>query len=120
MLGGWFAFLDLKRTRLPFLWAADVFAMPSLNEGFPIAAIEAVAAGVPLVCARVEGLLDVAGGNEVGGFTATTPESVADGLMYVASLEPSERRRRALNDSEIIRERFSIQNGVQSVVNGLY
>ena len=34
------------------LWVMDVFLMPSLFEGLPLAAIEAQAAGLPVLCAR--------------------------------------------------------------------
>lgn len=34
------------------LWAMDVFALPSLFEGLPLAAVEAQAAGLPVLCAQ--------------------------------------------------------------------
>jgi glycosyltransferase involved in cell wall biosynthesis len=39
--------------------AADVFAFPSLNEGFGLVALEAMAAGVPVVGNDVSGIRDV-------------------------------------------------------------
>jgi len=38
---------------------ADVFIMPSLSEGFGIAALEAMACGVPVVASRTGGLVDI-------------------------------------------------------------
>lgn len=47
---------------LPALVAeADVFAFPSTHEGFGLAAMEAVAAGVPVVCRRLPVLEEVFG-----------------------------------------------------------
>jgi glycosyltransferase involved in cell wall biosynthesis len=113
-------FLGSQPDMLPFLWAADVFAMPSLHEGLGVAAIEAVAAGVALVCAQTEGLSDVAASTSYTTLTLTTAESVAEGLAYAASLPMGELRNRALADSRSIRERFSIRDGVQSIVTALY
>jgi glycosyltransferase involved in cell wall biosynthesis len=41
------------------LWAADVFAMPSLKEGLGVAALEAMACGVPAIVSAVGGLREV-------------------------------------------------------------
>ena len=47
---------------LPDLYrAADVFAFPSLYEGFGIPVLEAMACGTPVVTARVSSLPEVAG-----------------------------------------------------------
>lgn len=113
-------FLESQADTLPFLWAADVFVMPSLNEGLGMAALEAVAAGTPLVCSKVEGLSEVATETRWAVLTSTTAESVAEGLAKVAATEPSIRRQRALSDSQPVRDKFSVQRGVQSIVDGLY
>jgi len=104
----------------PFLWAADAFAMPSLHEGLGLAAIEAVASGTPLVCAHVDGLADIAAATRYTILTSTTPDSVASGIAYAASLPIAELRNRALEDSHTVREQFSVRRGVQSIVVGLY
>jgi len=46
---------------LPYLWAADVYAMPSRHEGFSIAALEALSVGIPAVLGDVAGLKDLKG-----------------------------------------------------------
>lgn len=113
-------FLGSQADPLPFLWAADAFAMPSLHEGLGISAIEAVAAGVPLICSQVDGLSDVIAETNWTVLTTTEPDSIARGLARVIGVRPAERRSRALADSERIRQRFSIERGVRSVVQGLY
>jgi glycosyltransferase involved in cell wall biosynthesis len=38
------------------LWASDIFAMPSLNEGLGVAALEAMASALPVIASNVGGL----------------------------------------------------------------
>lgn len=38
------------------LWASDIFAMPSLKEGLGVAALEAMASGLPVIASDVGGL----------------------------------------------------------------
>ena len=113
-------FLEAQPDPLPFLWAADVFAMPSRSEGLGIAALEAIAASTPVVLPDGAGLSDIAALTRWTIVTSTTPESVAAGIERVALMEPAERRNKAFEDSQIVRERFSLHNGVRSVVQALY
>src|SRR5690606_26216626 len=51
-----------RRVDIPqLLKTADVYAQSSLWEGFGIAAVEAMASGLPVVASRVPGLADVVG-----------------------------------------------------------
>jgi glycosyltransferase involved in cell wall biosynthesis len=40
------------------LWALDIFAMPSLQEGLGVAALEAMACGLPVIASSSGGLVD--------------------------------------------------------------
>jgi glycosyltransferase involved in cell wall biosynthesis len=50
----------------PWLAAMDAFVLPSSNEGTPVSAIEALAAGRPVVATRVGGVPDVVREGETG------------------------------------------------------
>ncbi|GAA6621810.1 glycosyltransferase family 4 protein [Scytonema sp. NUACC26] len=51
----------------PYLFAADVYTLPSRHEGFPIAPIEAMACGLPVVAADAPGVPDILEGGEMSG-----------------------------------------------------
>ena len=83
-----------------YLWALDVFALPSDWEGLPIAVLEALACGVPQVA------------TDVGG----TPEAVTEdtGILFrrgdayaladaVVSLLQDEQRRRRMAAASVAR-----------------
>ena len=51
-----------------FLSAADVYAFPSRHEGLPVAPVEAMACGLPVVATEAQGIPDIlAGGRSAGG-----------------------------------------------------
>jgi glycosyltransferase-like protein len=73
--------------------AAGAFAFPSRKEGFGLAAMEALAAGVPLVVRDLPVLREVFGGMGAARF-ATDPEHFAAEL-HAALTEPDPDRRAA-------------------------
>jgi len=54
---GWCAGARLEA----FFQAIDVLAVPSIYEPFGLVALEAAARGVPVVCTRIDGLVEVLG-----------------------------------------------------------
>lgn len=59
-------FLGRRTDISEILAASDIFVMPSLWEGLPIALVEAMAAGVPQVASDIDGIREVAVNNETG------------------------------------------------------
>jgi glycosyltransferase involved in cell wall biosynthesis len=54
---GWIPFADI-----PLLYrGAEMFIYPSLHEGFGLPILESMASGVPVVCSRIEPLVEIAG-----------------------------------------------------------
>jgi glycosyltransferase involved in cell wall biosynthesis len=58
-LGGRVIFVPPTNAVQDYFRAADVFAMPSIREGLPIALLEAMACGLPCVASRLPGATDV-------------------------------------------------------------
>jgi glycosyltransferase-like protein len=73
--------------------AADVFAFPSTKEGFGLAAMEALAAGVPVVTRDLPVLREVFG--DTVAFVRT-PAELAEALLAAPDDAPTRARGRAL------------------------
>ena len=70
------------------LKAADVYVQPSRWEGHPIALIEAMAAGLPVVASDVPGNRDTIENEKTGLLVKSeSPEALAEGILHVFSEE---------------------------------
>jgi glycosyltransferase involved in cell wall biosynthesis len=86
--------------------AADLFVLSSTHEGMPVAVMEALALGVPVVATAVGGLREavVPGQN---GWLVPPGDPVALAETIVRLVEPEERARLAVGARESS-ERYSI------------
>lgn len=101
-----------------FFARADIFVMPSLSEGFGITAIEAMAAGVPLVASRVGGLLDIIEDGKNGIFTeAKDSGGIARAVL---SLYNNQDIARSLASNGVERAKEYSWDRVASEVGHLY
>jgi glycosyltransferase involved in cell wall biosynthesis len=76
--------LGYRKNARQLLAAFDVFALPSLYEGLPVAVIEAMAAGLPIVATRVGGNSELIVHGQTG--LLVEPENVADLATSIGSL----------------------------------
>jgi glycosyltransferase involved in cell wall biosynthesis len=61
-----------------YLSAADVYTLPSRQEGFPVAPIEAMSCGLPVVAADAPGVPDILEGGEIsGGIVVPRQDAIA-------------------------------------------
>jgi glycosyltransferase involved in cell wall biosynthesis len=101
-LTGWLTRADIAK----HLADADIFLMPSLWEGMPLALIEAQAAGLPAVVSNVVGCKDVIE-DGVSGFVCNSDDELAARTRQLIE-DPLLRKRMGENAARIARRRFSV------------
>jgi len=108
-------FLGYQEQVASFFAAFDVFVLPSANEGTPVTAIEALAAGKPVVATRVGGIPDVVRDGEDGFLVAPGDvEALADRLAELAT-DDALRERMGEAARARVRERYSVERLVDDV-----
>ncbi len=88
------SFVGKKPNIVDYLSATDVLLLPSEQESFGLAALEAMACEVPVVASRVGGLPEVVTDGETGYLSAVG--DVAQMAANAASLLSDEALRRAM------------------------
>jgi glycosyltransferase involved in cell wall biosynthesis len=99
---GWLDYDDVPA----FLQSLDIFVLPSLFEGFGVAAAEASATGLPVIASRVQGLPDVVVDGETGILVPPAdPRALAGAIESLIDNAP---RRRAMGEAgrEFVSERY--------------
>jgi glycosyltransferase involved in cell wall biosynthesis len=94
----------------------DLFTMPSLYEGFGLAAAEAMAAGVPVVASNIEGLNEIVVHGKTGYLVKPTDHvALADAMFSVFSVEGTSKAMGHIGQ-EIVKTHFSIEKYQQSIM----
>ncbi len=108
-------FLGYQEDVAPFYSAFDALILPSSNEGTPVSAIEALAAGRPVVATRVGGVPDVVRDGEDGFLVdAGDTDELADRLEQLAR-DPALRERMGEQGRERVLPRYAVARLVQDV-----
>lgn len=98
------------------LYASDIFVMPSLLEGFGIAAVEALGCGLPAILTDVHGLKDFRKYYSNLIYCGTNPEELARSIAQVIEMSNEDRDYLSRNNAKISQENFGIQRGVDAYV----
>ena len=103
----YFGRVDDRHALARLLGASDVFVFPTRREGMPLAPVEAMAAGVPVILSRIPGVTDLA---SVEGETGLyIPPSDAEALrqaMEHLGSDPALRQRMGRNAIRRVQEAF--------------
>jgi glycosyltransferase involved in cell wall biosynthesis len=95
----------------------DALVLSSVNEGTPVAVIEAMAAARPVIATRVGGVPDVVTHGVTGLLVESrSAESLETSMRHLAD-SPSECRRLGLAARESVRARFSAERLVSDIAS---
>ncbi|AUX10570.1 glycosyl transferase family 1 [Halalkaliarchaeum desulfuricum] len=106
---------EVPRHRVYEIFAqSDVFAMPSIAEGFCVAVVEAMAAGLPVVVSDIPIFHEVV--DDVGIFAqANDPSQFTTAISKLLS-KPVERDRLGKLGSRRVREQFSLEETAKQYI----
>jgi glycosyltransferase involved in cell wall biosynthesis len=92
------------------LAAADVYAFPSRHEGFPVALVEAIACGLPVVASDATGVEDILGDPRARAGVVVAredPAALVDALERLLD-DPERRRTLGLRARQRAQDHFSL------------
>lgn len=103
----WVEFVGEQQDLVPWLSSADLFLLPSAQESFGLAAVEAMACGVPVIASRVGGLPEVIQDGQTGVLCAPD-DTTGMGEAAIALLgDPARHAAMAARASADVHARFS-------------
>jgi glycosyltransferase involved in cell wall biosynthesis len=114
-----FHFVGALANPFPVLRASNVFCLPSRNEGFSNALIEAMGCGLPCVATRVGGNAEALEEGKSGYLVATEDaDAMADRILRLLR-DPVLARRMGEAARETVRARFSM-DAMMNRLTGIY
>lgn len=86
----------------------DVFVMPSLEEGFPIAALDAMAAGLPVIASSVGGIPELVVDGETGWLVPPADVATLVSRLRPLLCDPEQRQSMGAAGRDRVRDHFSL------------
>lgn len=99
-----------------YLAKADLFVLPSLSEGFGIAAVEAMLCAVPCLCSQVGGIPEFITDGETGWlFEPSYPEELTQKLQMILNMDPVQLAEIGSRGKAYVSDRFTEAKYVQQL-----
>jgi len=110
--------LGRKENVSNYLNASDIFILASLWEGLPIALLEAMACGLPVVATNVGGIPEVIK-DGLSGFLVDSKNSImlAEKIEYLLNLNIESRKEMGTEGRKIVEEKFSLEKMTENYEN---
>ncbi len=107
---------EVPRTKVPlYLACADVFLLPSLQEGMPIALLEALRAGLAVVVSRIGAMPEMIEHGKTGILIPPgKPEDIVEALKTVMD-NPQLKAQLAQNGRALFEEQFEVGTCVKQI-----
>lgn len=108
-------FVGLTKDVREYLVASDVYVMPSRHEGLSIAAVEAMACGLPSVLYNVPGLRDMIHNDDNGFLVETNSQALLEAIL---ALHEDEKLRLEMGEraAAFAVDNFGVVQGVRGVM----
>jgi len=115
-LGDRVRFLGMVRDPMPLLAAADVVVLPSLYEGLPLVAIEALACAIAMVATSVEGTPEIILNNETGVLVPPAdPSALATAIAKILG-NPDWAAKLGRQGRTLVERRFDLRTQISETI----
>ena len=109
-------FVDDGTAMSAYLSAIDIFCLPSLQQGFGIILLEAMALGRPVIASGVGGILSILEDNKTGIIVPPSDSRIlADRILELLN-NPEQARRLAIAGQNLVEDRFTIDRMIDDMI----
>lgn len=92
--------------------AADIFTLPSYTEGLPLAVLEAMSCGIPVIASNVGGIPEIIRNNENGFLIPPRNNKILKDKLIILIDNDRLREKFRRNSIEIIKDKFDINKKI--------
>lgn len=103
------------RSDIPdILNAADIFVFPSYHEGMPVSALEAMACGLPIICSKIRGNVDIIKDGDNGYLFLPSDSDNLREKMALLMNDDKKRKAMGIKNKDIVNA-FSLKSVIEEL-----